>query len=272
MSSSGEVASECRSKPTASSQGLLPQSFTFRQCINLHKLLIFPIYVYILYAHNDGGNPFDLSGKSYGPSALMILVGQSLYGLMWVFKDVHFGDPSWLKPLRPISFVLTFIYPLAMYYLPMFCLVSEQCPGGTFGSGSEPWVVGYGLFCYIIGVFYHFGSDCQKYYCLKHQRPRSLITDGFFSHCRNPNYFGETIMYFGFGIWSCNYIVIPLFSTVWLFLFIPNMRAKEASMSRYPQWKAWHDRTGFFFPWLPSLFYDLYVKGLGSGLDTNKLE
>lgn len=185
-------------------------------------------------------------------------------------KDVHFGDASWLTTMSPLGFVIVFTYPLAAYYLPMFCLVSNQCPGGSFAVGNEPWVLGVGLFFYTIGMFYHFGSDCQKFYCLKHQKPRSLITDGFFAHCRNPNYFGEVMLYIGYGIWSCNYICIPTFASVWLILFVPNMLAKDASMSRYPEWKAWAERTGLIIPWIPTLLTDLYIRGMGRGNTKNK--
>ena len=41
----------------------------------------------------------------------------------------------------------------------------------------------------IIGVFLHYGSDAQKYFTLKYRK--GLITEGFFSRCRNPNYLGE---------------------------------------------------------------------------------
>jgi hypothetical protein len=35
---------------------------------------------------------------------------------------------------------------------------------------------------------------------------------------------------------------------VWLLVFLPNMLAKERSMSRYPTWDAYCDRTGMLFP------------------------
>jgi hypothetical protein len=35
---------------------------------------------------------------------------------------------------------------------------------------------------------------------------------------------------------------------VWLGVFVPNMLAKERSMSRYPEWAAYVQRTGFLLP------------------------
>jgi len=240
---------------------VLPRCFTVRQCINLHKLLVFPLYIFFLYVYG-GKQPFDFASKSYGPVALLLLICHSLYGLMWVFKDIHFGDHTWHTSMSPFGFIIVFIYPLATYYLPMFCLVSNQCPGGAFATGSEMWVIGLGVFCYTVGMFYHFGADTQKFYTLKHQRPRSLITEGFFAHSRNPNYFGEVMIYMAYGIWSCNYLCVPVFATVWIIMFLPNMLAKDASMSRYHQWQSWANRTGLIVPWLPALVQDLLFNGM----------
>merc|ERR1719330_1421389 len=161
-----------------------------------------------------------------------------------------------------LGFIIIFAYPLGVFYLPMFCLMSEACPGGMFSRGDELGLVGLGLMFYLIGFFYHFCSDIQKYFVLKHQQPRSLIADGVFAHTRNPNYFGEVMIYIGYGLWSCSYIVIPIFVSAWLIIFWPNMLAKEASMSRYPQHVAWKSRTGFMIPWLPGFLYDVIVNGL----------
>lgn len=56
--------------------GILPPCFTARQCINLHKLLVLPLYLFFLHAYGDSA-PFDF-GKSFGPAAVALLVCHSL--------------------------------------------------------------------------------------------------------------------------------------------------------------------------------------------------
>jgi len=238
--------------------------FTVRQCINSHKLLVPAVYVPMIYyfSNRDGGERnLTLTGKDYGPAAMCLLVCHTIYGISWVAKDVHFPDPSWRTPMTVLGFILVFLYPLGTYYLPMFCLMSRKCPG-NFAVGNELWIVGLGLVCYLIGFFYHFCADTQKYFVLKYQRPRNLISDGLLAHSRNPNYFGEIMLYTGYAIWSGSYIILPIFMSTWVIIFWPNMLAKEASMSRYPQHAKWKSRTGFVVPWIPSLLYDILVHGL----------
>jgi len=241
--------------------------FTWRQMINTHKLSIFFVYLLILRVWGSD-TPFTFEGKSYGPCAMMLLICHSFYGISWLFKDVHFPDYNWRKPLSITGFISGLIIPFGLYYSPMFCLVSQKCPLGAFGVGNENVIVGTGLVFFLLGMFLMHGSDTQKFYTLKHQRPRSLITDGFFKQCRNPNYLGEVVLYSAYAIWSCHYLVILLFAPVWIFVFLPNMLAKDASMSRYPQFKAWTSQAGLFFPWIPGMLYDIIVHGFNRhGLD-----
>ena len=239
--------------------GPAKDAFQTRQCVNLHKLLVLPLYVAILYA---GGGPSPFSQR-FGPAAAVLLPIHAIYGMLWVFKDVHFPDPVWRHRMSPIGFALIFGWPLGTYYAPMYCLVTASpfC-GPRFGAGNEPgWILA-GVACFVTGVFYHFVADAHKFYVLKHHQPRALITNGLFAHCRNPNYFGEVMIYTGYAILSMHAFVLPLFATVWMLIFVPNMLAKDTSMSRHAGWHEWADRTGLLVPWVPSLLYDLYVRGL----------
>jgi hypothetical protein len=247
-----------------------PCVFTVRQCINLHKLLVLPIFLCIIYYYG-GEDPFAFT-QPFGPAALMLMVTHSLYGLFWVFKDVFFPDNGWNKPMSPVGFIVIFSWPLGTYYMDMYCLVTSSassdspsalCPLPAFASGDEPTILAAGLTFYIVGIFYTFGADLQSNVQLKYQQPRRLITDGFFAHTRNPNYFGEIMIYTGYAILSCNYSFFLYAGLAWLLIFIPNMLAKEASLSRYgKEWDEWKDRTGFLFPYLPALAADIFGCGL----------
>jgi protein-S-isoprenylcysteine O-methyltransferase Ste14 len=247
-----------------------PCIFTVRQCVNLHKLLVLPIFLCILYNYG-GDDPFAFT-QPFGPAALMLMVTHGLYGLMWVHKDIFFPDRAWQAPMSPVGFIVVFSWPLGTYYLDMYCLVTSSasiydsrsalCPLPAFASGDEPKILAAGLAFYIVGIFYVFGADQQSYLQLKYQ-PGRLITNGFFAHTRNPNYFGEFMIYMGYAILSCNYSFFVYAGLVWLLIFLPSMLAKEASLSRYgKEWDEWKTRTGFFFPYLPALARDI----IGSGV------
>ena len=100
----------------------------------------------------------------------------------------------------------------------------------------------------------------QKHVQLKHKRV--LIATGLFAHTRNPNYFGEVMIYVGFACFSGNYSLFGYCLAVWLLLFCPNMVNKDASMCRYPEWPAWAQRTGLLVPWPPALLADVATQAL----------
>ncbi|CAE7634062.1 unnamed protein product, partial [Symbiodinium pilosum] len=232
--------------------------FTVRQSINLHKLLVAPIYVAMIWYF--GG---DLSlRQTWGPAAAALLICHGTYGFLWVYKDIYFPDASWTQATSVLGFISCFVYPLGFYYTPMLCLVSPWFHFSSFGIGSEPWILAAGLWFYIVGMFYHYCADLQKHVQLAFERPRRLITTELFAHMRNPNYFGEIMIYTGFAVLSMNWLPLVIFAAVWLQLFVPNMLAKEASMSRHAAWKDWVARTGLVYPWLPSLLKEFCANAL----------
>merc|ERR1719411_577921 len=99
---------------------------------------------------------------------------------------------------------------LTSYYFPMFCLVSKKCIW-TVHQGPDILFMGLGMWLYSVGIFLMFGSDCQKHYTLLYRKPRSLITDGFFTYTRNPNYLGEVFIYTAYAIWSRCIMVYVIF-------------------------------------------------------------
>lgn len=115
----------------------------------------------------------------------------------------------------------------------------------------------FGFFIYIWGIFFHFCSDCQKYFQLKYQKPRQLITEGMMAYSRNMNYFGECLIYAGYCFMS-GYLVpfIPVVA-VWFTLFRTNMKVKDASMSRYKDWDNYCSQTGFIIPNLITMLKDV---------------
>ena len=47
---------------------------------------------------------------------------------------------------------------------------------------------------------------------------------------------------------SPNHHFKAVLAWVWLQVFLPNMKMKESSMSRYPEWDDYCARTGFLLP------------------------
>jgi len=217
-----------------------------RQVINLHKVSVGPLTLALMFLSGD-----------FSVAAWLYLALHGIYGILWVAKDVAFGDPSWRRPSSIGSGIATFVFPLGLYYLPpliMFTALGDSIPGGWGTPASLPLPVGFAaMVLFLIGAFFHFVSDAQKHYVLTYRRPRSLITDGLFALTRNPNYFGEILMYSAFNLLAQHWLPWVACSVVWLQVFLVNMLHKERSMARYPEHAAWVRSTGFLVPSLAGL-------------------
>jgi protein-S-isoprenylcysteine O-methyltransferase Ste14 len=126
-----------------------------------------------------------------------------------------------------------------MYWVAPFILISS----GAVPTGA---LISAAIATNITGVFLHFGSDAQKYFTLKYRK--GLITEGFFSRSRNPNYLGEILIYLGFAMLAQHwlpFVVLGVFATL---VFIPNMLKKDQSLSRYPEFAAYKAQSGLLLP------------------------
>lgn len=102
------------------------------------------------------------------------------------------------------------------------------------------------MFFWGLGTFLVYLADSQKYWVLKYER--RLIDDGFFSYVRNVNYLGETLIYVAFAILTRHmgpWLVLAFFVFC---LFLPNMLKKDQSLSKYPEFKEYKERTWLFVP------------------------
>ena len=100
-----------------------------------------------------------------------------------------------------------------------------------------------------MGVFFHFGSDMQKHATLT-ARPKELITTGFFRLSRNPNYFGELLIYLGFGLLAMHWLPIAILAGWVGGGWIPRMVKKDRSLARYPEFSDYKRRTRMPVPFV----------------------
>lgn len=201
-----------------------------RQPIDLHKGLTFPLVLTMMLVTGN---------LSLGPWVYLALHGS--YGILWVAKSRIFPDPTWEEEV-PLWFGCgTFVALLAYWIAPVILVLGNALP--------PPWLVWLTVTMNILGVFLHFVSDAQKYYILRMQR--GLIRDGFFARTRNPNYLGEILIYSSFAALSMHWLPFVVLAIFFLGIFLPNMRKKDRSMSRYADWNDYVGRTGLLLPRFP---------------------
>jgi protein-S-isoprenylcysteine O-methyltransferase Ste14 len=102
---------------------------------------------------------------------------------------------------------------------------------------------------YTFGVFFHFTADLQKYISLK-LRPNQLINEGLWKKVRNPNYFGELLIYAGFSLLARHWLPMLALGFVIAVIWIPNMIKKDRSLSRYPEFSKYKAQSKWFIPFV----------------------
>lgn len=155
------------------------------------------------------------------------------YGILWCLKDCVAPDMQFHTDLDIIMAIKSTIY-LCIYLITPTMLVFTPC------SEIRPIEVVVWVVMYAVGVFLHFGSDVQKYYVLRQEK--KLITNGFFTYMKHPNYIGEGFIYLSFCGVSGLAVSYILLAFQVLVGWMPYIHKKELSMSRYKEWDAYSRR------------------------------
>ena len=199
--------------------------------IDSHKLSNAPVIVAMMV----------LFGATENPTAWVYLGLHGTYGVLWFLKSRTFGDVQWEKPTTLVLGLGTWAV-LSLYWIAPWMIASR-------GIEAPPWFLGLAISVYAVGVFFHFASDMQKHAALK-ARPGVLITDGLWSRTRNPNYFGELLIYAGFTSLAMHWLPLAALGSVVAAVWVPNMLRKDKSLSRYPEFAAYKSRTKLFIPFV----------------------
>lgn len=198
-----------------------------KHIINLHKGLTSILVLGLMVAYNN-----------FTVATFIYLALHGGYGILWLLKDRYYPDKQWEQEVPVATGIFTF-FAIGLYWLAPFILISS-------GSEPSPVVIALAVLINLFGIFLHYGSDAQKYYTLKYKT--GLITEGFFTHSRNPNYLGEIFIYLSFAILAQHWIPFLVLGGFFAGIFVPNMLKKDKSLSRYPEFEAYKARSGLLLP------------------------
>lgn len=198
-----------------------------KYAINLHKALTFAVVLGLMVVYQN----FTIAPWIY-------LALHGTYGIMWLIKDSLYPDRQWEEQISFVQGLIIFVF-LGSYWVAPVVLIS---------SGVQPSapLMAIAIATNLFGVFLHYGSDAQKYFTLKYNK--GLITEGFFSRSRNPNYLGEILIYLGFALLTQHWLPFAILGVFSVLVFVPNMRKKDQSLSRYPEFAAYKERSGLLLP------------------------
>lgn len=116
-----------------------------------------------------------------------------------------------------------------------------------------------GVLIFITGFIFQAVSDHQLKRFIRTRKNREEIMDrGLWKYSRHPNYFGESLMWWGQFIivmLNVNYlgliaILSPITITLML-LFVSGVPLLEKSYTNNPAYQVYKQKTPVFFPWFP---------------------
>jgi protein-S-isoprenylcysteine O-methyltransferase Ste14 len=196
--------------------------------INIHKALVPPIVVGLMAFY-----------ANWSVEAFVYLALHGTYAMLWLMKEEMYPDARFEQSV-PLHIGLFAVFlPLAGYYLAPYLLISRHVQ-------LYPWVVALAISIYTFGIFSHYVGDAQKFYTLRLRK--GLIEDGLFARTRNPNYLGEILIYSAFALLSWHWLPFVVLGGWVLGFFVPNMRKKDRSLARHPEFAAYRNRSGLLIP------------------------
>jgi protein-S-isoprenylcysteine O-methyltransferase Ste14 len=175
------------------------------------------------------------------PTAWVYLALHGGYGLLWFLKSRIFPDAAW-EEKASLGYGLVIWAGLSLYWVAGWIVMAR-------GVQAPAWYLGLCVSLYLLGVFAHFTSDMQKHILLK-LRPGVLISDGMFARLRNPNYFGELLIYAGFGLLAMHWLPIAILLLWIIAIWFPRMRKKDRALAQLAGFETYREQTKLFIPFL----------------------
>ena len=182
--------------------------------------------------------------QNFSTAAFLYLALHGSYGFVWLIKDSCFPDAGWQKRVTIAGGLVAFFGVLFWYWVIAWLLI-KQPDIPDYPLSDAAWFALCTILC-VLGCVIMIAADAQKYYTLSHQK--GLIETGLHKHIRHPNYLGEMMIYGSFGLLAWHWLAAVILAVVWLLVFVPNMVAKEKSLSRHPGWLAYKKRSGWILP------------------------
>jgi len=117
--------------------------------------------------------------------------------------------------------------------------------------GIAVWMVGF--------VFESVGDAQLDRFIADPLNKGRIMTEGLWRYTRHPNYFGESLMWWGIALAASSATSVPLFAfaspilITYLLLYVSGVPMLEKRWAGNPEWEAYARRTSVFVPLPPRL-------------------
>ena len=210
---------------------------------------------------------YFFNSEVYHTRQLLLLVLVSLWGLRlsaylaWrnIGKGEDFRYQQFRKNFGPERYWWYSYFQVFLLQGALIMFVSLPLLGVNTQtvSGDLNWLDYLGITCFVIGFVFEAGGDFQL--ARFKQDPRNkgkVLNTGFWKYTRHPNYFGDSAVWWSFGIFSLAagiyWPVIGSVAMTLLIIKVSGVALLEKSLNdTKPHYREYIRKTSSFFPWFP---------------------
>lgn len=173
---------------------------------------------------------------------------------------------EWMKHGRGYFLLRSFVQVNLFQVVLIFIIAAPAIIALSYPTSYNQWFVLGGFVVFVFGLLYETIADLQLDRFLARKRAgtesATLMTNGLFKYSRRPNYFGETLVWWGLAImvlpiplgWLA--VVSPLTIT-YIVTHITGPMLERLFLEKYPtEYAAYMKSTNYFIPWFPKATVD----------------
>ena len=165
------------------------------------------------------------------------------------FRSKYGGKRYWW-----ISFFQTFLLQGVLMWLISAPLLGAQYYGPEKNLGILDYA---GFFIWITGIIFEAGGDFQlARFKADPSNKGKVLSSGLWHYTRHPNYFGDSAVWWGYGlICLAAGSIIPVLGSLLmtaLIIKVSGVALLEQNLKeKKPEYRDYIQRTSAFFPWFP---------------------
>jgi steroid 5-alpha reductase family enzyme len=210
---------------------------------------------------------YFISTDGFLPRKIILLILVSVWGFRLsgylARRNLGKGEDYRYKQFRSqygekrywwISFFQTFLLQGILMWLISAPLLGSQ----YFGQNKGPGILDYaGIVFWITGFIFEAGGDYQlARFKANLSNKGKVLSSGFWHYTRHPNYFGDSAVWWGYGLFCMAAgSFLPIFGSILmtaLIIKVSGVALLEKNLVEKKQaYREYIENTSSFFPWFP---------------------
>jgi len=210
---------------------------------------------------------YFISTKGVGPRKIIVLILVTVWGLRLSgylsWRNIGKGEDFRYRQFRSrygedrywwISFFQTFLLQGLLMWLISAPLLGANFSGTEKSLGILDFA---GIFLWITGFIFETFGDCQlaRFKTVPSNKGKVLST-GLWRYTRHPNYFGDSAVWWGYGLISISAgSFFPALGSILmtaLIIKVSGVTLLEKTLAdKKPGYRNYIETTSAFFPWFP---------------------